>query len=308
MRSQGLHVGRVGPESRTPRGRRRDAAGDRRRRLRPPAPADPRTDHVRRPHGRPRDTAPGSRARGRLRARRAGRHRWTPLGHRAVGGRHPPGCWRAGSTPRSVRSRNRSTGPVTRTRRGTSPTTWAGGLLDAEVTVSWVHGDYWPGNVLKSDVAHEPVVTGIVDWENALDPGMPDIDLVHWYLSTRTGDLGSAVCSLLDVPTPVERYLDAAGERLANTHVGVERIVLLAWLWQRLGREGRRADAVDRLALSVVFSMSATILVATAMAATGTWSVAGGMAALAVIAVLGFVPFGSSARHRKPRRIGLRPR
>lgn len=72
--------------------------------------------------------------------------------------------------------------------------------------------------------------------------------------------------------------------------------------------KAREADAVDRLALSVVFSLSATVLVATAMAATGTWSVTAGMAALAVIAILGFVPLGSSARHRKPWRIRLRSR
>lgn len=105
------------------------------------------------------------------------------------------------------------------------------GLLDAEVTVSWIHGDYWPGNVLVSDSAHGPLVTGIVDWENGLEPGMPDVDLVHWYLSTRTDDLGAAVCSLLDDPSAVERSLDAAGVSLANAHVGIERIVLLVWLW-----------------------------------------------------------------------------
>lgn len=50
------------------------------------------------------------------------------------------------------------------------------------------------------------------------------------------------------------------------------------------------ADVVDRIALAVVISMSATILVATAMVVTDSWSVAGGVAALAAVGLLGFVP------------------
>lgn len=50
-------------------------------------------------------------------------------------------------------------------------------------------------------------------------------------------------------------------------------------------------DLGDRVALTLAVSMAATILVSTAMAASGTWNLTGGLAALAVIAVLGFVPF-----------------
>ena len=96
------------------------------------------------------------------------------------------------------------------------------------------------------------------------------------------------------------------GDRRGATPAGVRGRVLPARSGERLGRESRRGRRGGPAALSVVFSMSATILVATAMVTTGRWSVAGGMAALAVIAVLGFVPFGPSARHRKPSRIGLR--
>ncbi|MVZ91671.1 hypothetical protein GQF49_14545 [Microbacter sp. ANSKLAB05] len=57
-------------------------------------------------------------------------------------------------------------------------------------------------------------------------------------------------------------------------------------------------DVLDRIALAMALSMSATILVATAMAVTRSWSVAGGAAALTAIAVLGFVPID---RVRSPR-------
>lgn len=58
----------------------------------------------------------------------------------------------------------------------------------------------------------------------------------------------------------------------------------------------RAGDAVDKLALAVLISLSATILVATALVATETWSVVGGLGALAVIGALGFVPFDRGLR------------
>lgn len=60
-------------------------------------------------------------------------------------------------------------------------------------------------------------------------------------------------------------------------------------------------DAVDTLALAVLISMSATILVATAMVATDSWSVPAGVAALAAVAVLGFVPVPAPARRYRRR-------
>lgn len=50
-------------------------------------------------------------------------------------------------------------------------------------------------------------------------------------------------------------------------------------------------DFFDKVALAVIVSMCATILVATGMVVTNSWSVLGGVAGLAVFALLGFVPF-----------------
>lgn len=50
-------------------------------------------------------------------------------------------------------------------------------------------------------------------------------------------------------------------------------------------------DLLDRVALAVVISMSATILVSTFMAVNNWWSVPGGVAALAVFALVGYIPF-----------------
>ena len=71
-------------------------------------------------------------------------------------------------------------------------------LAGREVATSWVHGDFWPGNVLVEetasgvDPAHglesvgaatdgvdaEVRVTGLADWENAEPGGLPDVDLL----------------------------------------------------------------------------------------------------------------------------------
>ena len=64
-----------------------------------------------------------------------------------------------------------------------------------------------------------------------MDPGLPDADLVHWYLSTRISDLGAAVCAALDDPGQVERYFAPAGVVLPNAQLDPSAAVLLAWLW-----------------------------------------------------------------------------
>lgn len=103
--------------------------------------------------------------------------------------------------------------------------------MDRTVMAGCTHGDFWPGNVLVSDALPQPVVTGIVDWENVMDPGLPEFDLMHWYLSTRPGDLGAAVCGVLDDPGQFERYFDPVGIALPNPDIDPEWLVMFTWLW-----------------------------------------------------------------------------
>lgn len=72
-------------------------------------------------------------------------------------------------------------------------------LTGRAVGVSWIHGDYWPGNVL---VGTDPLsLRGIVDWESAGDGELPAHDLFHFLLFTRRmverSDLGLLVRDLL---------------------------------------------------------------------------------------------------------------
>jgi hypothetical protein len=49
------------------------------------------------------------------------------------------------------------------------------------VTISWVHGDFWPNNIL---VSLDPIrISGIVDWDLARPDDLPTLDLVNLLLS-----------------------------------------------------------------------------------------------------------------------------
>lgn len=105
------------------------------------------------------------------------------------------------------------------------------GLDGRTVTVSRVHGDYWPGNVLVTDDDDATVVSGIVDWENSMDPGLPDVDTVHWYLSVSRLGLGDAVCSVLDNPAQLDQFFAKIGVDRPNPELGPELVVVFTWLW-----------------------------------------------------------------------------
>lgn len=103
--------------------------------------------------------------------------------------------------------------------------------LGEQVHTAFVHGDYWTGNVLVAQDAPTPSVTGIVDWENAWDEGLPDVDLVHWWLTIQRAQLGTVVCQVLEEPSLISTSLTEVGVTLPNPHLEMEHVVLLTWLW-----------------------------------------------------------------------------
>jgi aminoglycoside phosphotransferase (APT) family kinase protein len=70
-------------------------------------------------------------------------------------------------------------------------------LAGRRVRTSWIHGDYWAGNLLIRGTA----VTGVVDWDRASAHQLPLQDLLHLTLfaeRARTGgELGDVVARLL---------------------------------------------------------------------------------------------------------------
>jgi aminoglycoside phosphotransferase (APT) family kinase protein len=107
-----------------------------------------------------------------------------------------------------------------------------GVLVGRTVHVSWIHGDFWPGNLLAAPPTGQ--VTGIVDWDCAASGQLPLHDLLHLHVLARRlagGDeLGDIVVralhrgidQTLGVPVgEVAGWLDTIPERAA---------VLLYWL------------------------------------------------------------------------------
>jgi hypothetical protein len=71
-------------------------------------------------------------------------------------------------------------------------------LAGREVRTSWVHGDFWAGNLLVGPGA---LVTGVVDWDLAAPDELPVHDYLHLLLyrlrSTTGRDLGAITRDLL---------------------------------------------------------------------------------------------------------------
>lgn len=103
-------------------------------------------------------------------------------------------------------------------------------LMGRQVTAAAVHGDFWPGNVLVSTSEAVPEVTGIVDWENARRIGLPDTDIVHWWLAGQPEELGAAVRRALATPAWAAAELAALPVKLPNPQFAIGDIVLLTWL------------------------------------------------------------------------------
>lgn len=53
-------------------------------------------------------------------------------------------------------------------------------LVGRTVHVSWIHGDYWPGNLLAAPPSGQ--VTGVVDWDCAAPGQLPMHDLLHLHV------------------------------------------------------------------------------------------------------------------------------
>ena len=108
----------------------------------------------------------------------------------------------------------------------------AGALVGRTVHISWIHGDFWPGNVLAN--SPDGQVTGIVDWDRASARQLPLHDLLHLHVLARRlarGDeLGEIVVEALR--HGVDRTLDVPADEAADWLDGIppRPALLLYWL------------------------------------------------------------------------------
>ncbi len=108
-------------------------------------------------------------------------------------------------------------------------------LIDRELYVSWIHGDYSPANILVNPSGNN--VTGIVDWDLARTNELPQLDLMHLLISIRMErtqrELGHVVSSLLKNQDwePAEiNLLRSASQGMYESFVKSHDLLLLAWL------------------------------------------------------------------------------
>jgi hypothetical protein len=105
-------------------------------------------------------------------------------------------------------------------------------LLGRSVRLGWIHGDYWPGNILAS--ARSGRITGIVDW----DQGGPDQlrlhDLLHLHLFARCirrgEELGDVVIEALEAGIPRAIGVDAGRVNAWIDDLPPRASLLLYWL------------------------------------------------------------------------------
>lgn len=121
-------------------------------------------------------------------------------------------------------------------------------LAGRHLTAGWIHGDYVPGNVIVDPSSG--AITGIVDWELALENALPHIDLTWLILATRIHgqrqELGNVIFDLLHKKsggwTDVEQEVlaPAADDQAVPP---LRSLVLLTWLYHvscNLGKEAER--------------------------------------------------------------------
>ncbi|MGC1212185.1 MAG: aminoglycoside phosphotransferase family protein [Micromonospora sp.] len=106
-------------------------------------------------------------------------------------------------------------------------------LVGRTVHTSWIHGDFWPGNLLA--VTPPGQVTGIVDWDRASAHQLPLHDLLHLHVLarrlTRGDELGETVVRALR--HGIDRTLDVPADEAAAWLDGIPPRPALLLYWMR---------------------------------------------------------------------------
>ena len=107
-------------------------------------------------------------------------------------------------------------------------------LEGRQIAVSWVHGDFHPGNILSG---HDGRITGIIDWESAHADGFPSLDLVTLLITVRMEvrrqEIGPVVCDLLGAEPFTEgeaRVVASAPDSATWAAIGTDQLILMCWL------------------------------------------------------------------------------
>ncbi len=108
--------------------------------------------------------------------------------------------------------------------------TTAGEVVGAvPLSAGWIHGDYWPANILVDEAG---IVTGIVDWDSAEPDELAAHDVFHLVLYARKlrrhEALGEVVAAALE--GTLDPRETAALERASPPALGIRSTALLYWV------------------------------------------------------------------------------
>ena len=109
-------------------------------------------------------------------------------------------------------------------------------LQGRTLQVSWIHGDYWLGNLFLAEDQVTP--TGIIDWDRAAPGELPWHDLFHLLLYTRRFVSGSGVSEILALLTGTHLWNRDEHEILAHARAmlpddGMDENVMVLLYWLR---------------------------------------------------------------------------
>jgi len=108
----------------------------------------------------------------------------------------------------------------------------ASSLLDRTVRLGWIHGDFWPGNILAMPGTGR--ITGVVDWDQATADQLPLHDLLHLHLHARrlarSEELGDVVVDALNGGVPQALGVPAGLVDAWTDGIPARAALLLCWL------------------------------------------------------------------------------
>ncbi len=108
-------------------------------------------------------------------------------------------------------------------------------LIGRTVGISWIHGDFTPGNLLLDPA--QQTITGVIDWELAAPAELPQLDLLQFLITTRMirhqCEYGDVIRTLFTDQRWQEQerlLLETAQQTLPGVGLPDRTLLLLCWL------------------------------------------------------------------------------
>ncbi len=106
-----------------------------------------------------------------------------------------------------------------------------GELEGRMVSTCVIHGDLWAGNVVIAASSGAAPRISLIDWEDSVVDGLPEVDMAHAWLAEQPEEMGPLICRVLRDPAGWPGSRDLDGVFVAgDSDLPVRVIMLMAWL------------------------------------------------------------------------------